>query len=274
MNIDLRSDIYSLAVILYEMVNPQSKPPFEGTYEYLKYQHLQRPVPEITIDNENIKRVIYRSLEKKPQDRYANITELLEDLEPKPQPHEPEPQDSNDQTIARLWEEVLLCIQAADFNNTMLHCKAILQLDPEHEKAAVVFQDLKERFVAAHNLYTYVEENIIRESVEKLAQILCRAAGIYPDHPDGHAVQARMLEMSNHKVRRLQSRLETLRRDRQQRAAHANRNSASAPSSAAVSTYSPVSSGIYSGRQMCPLETGRKWYHKIGNYIMNLLSLV
>src|SRR5690606_6267804 len=65
--IDHRCDIYSLGIMLYEMV--MGCPPFnEGNIEY---QHVHAPVPEITVGiSDRLRSIILRCVEKRPEDRF------------------------------------------------------------------------------------------------------------------------------------------------------------------------------------------------------------
>ncbi len=82
--LDGRSDIYSLAVTLYEMIS--GSPPFQDSRidilvaRQLNEQppELRELVPEVTLE---LNRIVMRCLAKDPAKRYAKVGELLVDLE-------------------------------------------------------------------------------------------------------------------------------------------------------------------------------------------------
>jgi serine/threonine protein kinase len=82
-NIDERSDIYSIGVTLFEMLS--GRPPFEAdSVMTLMMMHLNDPLPdlhELRPDiPENIIRIIGKALAKEPGDRYASAAVLGADL--------------------------------------------------------------------------------------------------------------------------------------------------------------------------------------------------
>ena len=76
--VDHRSDIYSLGVVLYEMI--AGRIPFEGDTSWtLIFKHINEPPPSIAGIQPTVQRVIDRALAKKPEDRYQTARALAAD---------------------------------------------------------------------------------------------------------------------------------------------------------------------------------------------------
>ena len=80
---DLRSDIYSVGCLLYELVT--GRPPFTGdTPVAIAYQHVSADFPAASVVNpnldENIDKIITVALAKNPNDRYQSADLMLADI--------------------------------------------------------------------------------------------------------------------------------------------------------------------------------------------------
>lgn len=83
-DVDPRSDIYSLGIVLYEMLTGDV--PFEADNQIgVAMKHVNEPIPDIQVQRPDISaasaRVVEKATAKDPDDRYETIEEMAEDLQ-------------------------------------------------------------------------------------------------------------------------------------------------------------------------------------------------
>lgn len=82
-NADLRTDIYSLGIVFYQMLSGEL--PFTGDTKSIVAQHLTKQAPSLRDSHEDIPeeidQIVLKMLMKEPADRYQTMHEIVEQIE-------------------------------------------------------------------------------------------------------------------------------------------------------------------------------------------------
>ncbi|MBW1784114.1 MAG: protein kinase [Deltaproteobacteria bacterium] len=197
-DLDTRADIYSLGIILYELIHPRCRPPFGGSETRLKELHLTVAAPNLTETEESMACIIAKCLEKNPANRYQSVWELLDDLEHGFEPDSAQaiPEDSDKEEtmnhVEEIWEKASLWFSEGDFTEASRLVEEVLGLEPEHLQARRLKEELETRFDQAKGLYLEIERGLDGGNMDQLVDLLKQAVAIYPDHPAGILVQTRL----------------------------------------------------------------------------------
>lgn len=192
--IDMRSDIYSLGVILFELVDPHGRPPFYGSSSQLQELHLEAlPSIEPGVD-ENLKTAINHCLAKNPDLRYHSVDELLSDLNETPQGKSASGQDpktDNTSSPEGLWASACHFFGQGYFKKATGIVEEILKIAPNHHPAKGLKTELQLRFAQAQRVYGEIALNL-ENNLDAAASLLKEAASLYPNHPAGYDIQSKL----------------------------------------------------------------------------------
>ncbi len=191
--VDIRSDIYSLGVVMYEMLSGEV--PFEAKSPWsIISQHIASDPPPLRLEDsdlpETVEQLVNKMLAKRPEDRLQTPGELLEIIEslltegklPKKEIiYSPQP-DLEDM-VDTLYQLAIEASRAEDWQKAVDLLNRISKLAPEHD-------DVPERLafatrqVGLETLYSAasqaLEDKRWKDAIDKLSKIVT----IDPDYRD------------------------------------------------------------------------------------------
>jgi serine/threonine protein kinase len=193
----LSTDIYKLGLILFEVFDPRTRPPFEGTYQQLRQRHLHVPAPVLENADTNVARVVARCLRKNPADRFKTIRELIDALEAGLDTETPQTSQAgglqSDEPAQQLWDKACQFMDEGNLNEAGKLCNRILSIFGEYSQARAMREEIDSRFERAKQFYETIKRGIGNQPHARLLTLLDEAVQLYPDYPDGHLVQTQLL---------------------------------------------------------------------------------
>ena len=195
-DLDQRADIYSIGVILFEIFDPECRPPFEDSFDRLRDLHLKVQAPRLSGTDEKYADIVARCLEKNKGDRYQTIWELLDDLEGDPGRYGRstswDKTELNTDQVEESWKKVSASYAQGDLNEATRLMEDVLVEQPDHPQTCVLRKEIMERFDQAEIFYREIAGNIENGDLSEQTELLEEAVRIYPDHPSGRLVQAKL----------------------------------------------------------------------------------
>ena len=162
--IDKRADIFSFGVLLYELLS--YKRPFQGDSTTIMYKIVHEEPESINLEQsapvEDLQKVLSNCLQKKPEERYSDCSNIINDLEIILQ------HQQQDQTISGLLIEGRAFFEEKRLNEAKTRFDKVLEIDPNNEEAKFLKQQCLAIEDKMETMIVSAEETAQKKKLDKL----------------------------------------------------------------------------------------------------------
>ncbi len=144
--VDGRADIYSLGVVLHEILSEDGRLPFRGDGGLLRRSHLRCRPPALPSDTGMAGEVAMRCLSDRPEERFASVEELLNALEGRAAAEDAKTaeQTTLPPELQRIWEQAMSSAAAGKPLEAMTLCQQVMESAPEHAGVRLLLQRMEQ----------------------------------------------------------------------------------------------------------------------------------
>ena len=190
-DLDLRSDIYSLGVVLYEILSEGGRPPFAGSLDRIRDCHLRvRPAPIRGIQP-HLQIALDKCLAKDVEVRFQTVKELIEALSPPQKPKTARKSKRRRRprvSIEDKYQRALSLFQRGDFSRAARIAEEILNQQQDNSQARELLGEIQERYRQADRIYSEASTLIDAGRMADSVNHINKAMEAYPDHPSAGSV--------------------------------------------------------------------------------------
>jgi len=194
--VDIRSDIYSLGVVIYEMV--AGRPPYDGDNPWaIISQHISAfppPLASLGVDvPEVIESLILKAMAKAPRDRFQTPSEFLKAIRAVLEEKPLEVKLPALPSVEELYEKALEAFENEDWSTAFTYLSRIQTINPE-------YRDVKELLTIAGKrarleaLYRAATEAIVEQRWEEARDELQEMVAMEPSYRDAIGILSHLDE--------------------------------------------------------------------------------
>ncbi len=197
-SLDARCNVFSIGVILYELLHSACRRPFDGTTNSRHSLHRSMAPARLEGVDSCLASIVSQCVERDPDARPQTMWEVLDALDGSrleadaeervvaPDVHESHPEV---QVAVPGFECAWAAFEQGELPEAQQLCKRILVQDTHHGEAADLLQDIERRDQDARIIYQRLAGAFDTLNLEEAGALLQTAEEVYPNHPAGASIR-------------------------------------------------------------------------------------
>jgi len=186
--LDVRSDVYSMSVILYQMLSPDTSPPFYAeSSDQLRHLHCHMRADRLSCVDEYLAETTAKGLSKDLAERYESIEQMLYEIEIRGKKRSPK------QTDEEYFELGQSEHKRGNYSKAEISLKKVATDCEGYGTAFSLLEDIKMRYSQVGELIPDIlrlMEN--KHDLTGARDLYCQSNAIYPSHPALRTVKAKL----------------------------------------------------------------------------------